>query len=384
MFITPRRFLRTRFRLIAAAAVPLIGLLVLGVGGSTHAYPVLTNEIEEPATTEVDDAESEVDRAYEDFTAALAEATDAVAGQDADELSTDAARGVENAAARTAQTIDEAAEFERYRAALITADALTIAPEASEGEASAASSTSDEHEALTASLTRATNALHRVAGRAQLDAELDDVFGDGRASAVVIDLDAGETVLARDSDEVFTAASTYKLYAAYSILQRVEDGSLSWEDPLGGYDVRECLDATILRSENPCIETYLGQVSFSGMEEVARSTGAENTRFTLDDVRTTSEDLARYLTQLYAGELLNDESTELLLDLMMRQEHRERIPAGLGSEVDVADKPGWLGPISNDAAIVYSPKGDYVMVILSDGIGDDGVAAAAGAIYDWL
>lgn len=50
----------------------------------------------------------------------------------------------------------------------------------------------------------------------------------------------------------------------------------------------------------------------------------------------------------------------------------------------MADKVGFLDGLLHDAAIVYSDKGDYSMVILTDGSSWDAIAEAASTIYDAL
>ena len=50
---------------------------------------------------------------------------------------------------------------------------------------------------------------------------------------------------------------------------------------------------------------------------------------------------------------------------MKRNVYRQGIPAGASGTV--ADKVGFLNGLLHDAAIVYSPKGTYVLVILTNG-----------------
>ena len=50
---------------------------------------------------------------------------------------------------------------------------------------------------------------------------------------------------------------------------------------------------------------------------------------------------------------------------MQRNIYRQGIPAGASGSV--ADKVGFLNGLLHDAAIVYSPKGTYALVIMTDG-----------------
>jgi beta-lactamase class A len=69
---------------------------------------------------------------------------------------------------------------------------------------------------------------------------------------------------------------------------------------------------------------------------------------------------------------------------MKSQVWRERIPAGVPSGIAVADKPGWLDNVENDAAIVYGPKSTYTLVIMTTGNSTQPLADLSKQIYDYL
>lgn len=96
-------------------------------------------------------------------------------------------------------------------------------------------------------------------------------------------------------------------------------------------------------------------------------------------IETTSADLALLLAQLQTGQILTQQSSrDRLIDDMKRNIYRGGIPAGINSVV--ADKVGFLDGFLNDAAIVYSPTGTYVLVILTDGSSWPTIADFAGKI----
>ena len=67
---------------------------------------------------------------------------------------------------------------------------------------------------------------------------------------------------------------------------------------------------------------------------------------------------------------------------MKRQVYRKGLPAGVG--VPVADKVGFLEGYLHDSAIVYSPKGVYILVIYSNGSSWGAIADAAKKIHEQL
>lgn len=217
-----------------------------------------------------------------------------------------------------------------------------------------------------------------------ITSELEQLFAGGHGAVTVIDLATSAPILNLAEDEAFTAASTYKLFAVASILQRIDAGDRSWDDAIGGTDAQQCLADTMIWSLNDCIEAWLAEDGFDEMMRLADEIGADDTAFEPFELLTSTRDVAELLRRLSVGELVSDESAELMIEMMKEQVWTERIATALEGEAVVASKPGFLESISHDAALVYGDKGEYVMVIFTEGLSDDVVRSAATAIYDWL
>ena len=187
-----------------------------------------------------------------------------------------------------------------------------------------------------------------------------------RTGVVVVDLSSGETVVEHRADEVFVPASTYKLFIAYSILRRVESGEISPAQVLSGYSLESCLEPMFLQSANECSVAWIDTRGAAEVAADAAGIGAPNTTVVHDARTTTPRDMATYLTQLHAGQLMTPEHTEYVLGLMKNQQYREAIPASFEPEYQVADKVGFLNPALNDVGIVSTPTGDYAVVILTE------------------
>ena len=52
-------------------------------------------------------------------------------------------------------------------------------------------------------------------------------------------------------------------------------------------------------------------------------------------------------------------------ELLLKQEVTYKIPSTIPSESHVANKTGETSDCENDAAIIYTPKGDYILCIMS-------------------
>jgi len=172
----------------------------------------------------------------------------------------------------------------------------------------------------------------------------------------------------------FTSASTYKLFVAYEEVHAIETGRLTWNSPLNGTTLDQCFTNMIHVSDNDCPQDWIVKYSsFTKLTTSAQSLGMSSaTDFTYGNMRTSADDLAKFLQELYQGKLMNSTDQQKLLTLMENQIYRAGIPAGIAANsadagAYVADKVGFLDTLKNDAAIVYSPHGDYVLVIMTNG-----------------
>lgn len=76
-----------------------------------------------------------------------------------------------------------------------------------------------------------------------------------------------------------------------------------------------------------------------------------------------------------------------MLNLMLKQERRWKIPAGLPSGVKSANKTGETDSYQHDAAIVFGKKTDYVIVVFSrvgEYSGINGIKKISRMVYDYL
>jgi len=185
-----------------------------------------------------------------------------------------------------------------------------------------------------------------------------------------------------NSTRQFTTASTYKLFVAYSTLLRIERGEWHWSDAsYGGYDVSTCFDRMIMLSNNECAVNLLLRATQKGVTDDAHSIGANSTSFLgKDGIKSTASDEALLLSLLYSGQILTQQSSrDKMITAMKGNVYVKGIPSGIPN-AEVADKVGFLDALLHDAAIVYSPKGTYVLIILTDNATWGNIAELAGQL----
>lgn len=87
------------------------------------------------------------------------------------------------------------------------------------------------------------------------------------------------------------------------------------------------------------------------------------------------------------GGPLPADACRLMLDIMRRQQVRDRLPLLLPPGVEMAHKTGSIARVSNDAGILYAPAGPCVVAVFASSLGDDlkgrlAIAQVGRAIYD--
>ena len=165
----------------------------------------------------------------------------------------------------------------------------------------------------------------------------------------------------------YTTASTYKLFVAYSTLLRIESGAWHWSDQINeGRNLTQCFDDMIELSDNDCAVTLLKMIGYQAITDEAHAMGAINTSFLVsDDIKSTPEDESLLLALLATGQILTQQSSrDIWINAMKEDVYQQGIPAGVPT-LTVANKVGFLDDWLNDAAIVYSPAGTYILVIMT-------------------
>ncbi|MGH2642565.1 MAG: serine hydrolase [Chitinophagaceae bacterium] len=102
----------------------------------------------------------------------------------------------------------------------------------------------------------------------------------------------------------------------------------------------------------------------------------------------TAYDLMVIFDHIANGTVVNEKACDAMIQILMHQHFREKIPALLPADVKTATKSGSIDKISHDSGIVFLPDGrKYVVVLLSRGIedekaADETLARVSRIIYD--
>jgi len=200
-----------------------------------------------------------------------------------------------------------------------------------------------------------------------LQAYVKDAARYQNANIVIQQID-GKKWRASDSATLsIPSASTYKLFVALDLFDRMNKGQVAWGDAFLDTDVSTCFDRMTIASTNPCSVEWLRQWGRTSVNDFIYSKGfSRGTNFNDPQaVKTTAADLAKYMVGFENGSLIRGAQRERLLHSLSVHPYRYGIPTG--SKGQVWDKVGFLWDYIHDAAIVYHPKGKYVMVVMTKG-----------------
>jgi beta-lactamase class A len=227
---------------------------------------------------------------------------------------------------------------------------------------------------------------------------------DGVASVFIMDLESGEEI-AINSDVAMSGMSVVKVPIVLEVFRALENNLSAEQSKLisetlvvqsGNFSANLLLD--IVAGED---NAYLGA---DILTESMRALGLENTfiavpyeeqprpgRATYETVantsedlttlpdpamQTTAEDIGTLMAMVYHcaqynggaliaayGEQITQQECQQLTEFMKLNHIGSLIEEGVPPETSVAHKHGWIGDTHGDAGIVFSPGGDYVLVM---------------------
>jgi beta-lactamase class A len=245
----------------------------------------------------------------------------------------------------------------------------------------------------------------------------------GTYGIAFLDLGTGAE-LYMGADSVFHAASLMKVPVMIEVFRRAEAGHFQLDDSITVTDtfrsivdgspyvlpldsdsdstlyeqigrrvpIRSVVERMIVRSGNLAANLLVDLVSADSIQATIERMGATTMRVRrgVEDLKAyerglnntaTARDMARLLMALARGEAVSRDASAAMLEILMRDEFRDRIPAGVPAGTRVANKVGFITAVDHDAAIVFPKQSKpYVLVVLTSGIED--AARSRRAIAD--
>lgn len=223
----------------------------------------------------------------------------------------------------------------------------------------------------------------------------------GSWSVYVKDLETGDSISINDT--AMYPASVIKLFVMASTYNQINNGKLaktSYVDSL----LRNMITVSDNESFNQLVRLNASNGSFvSGCQTVnsylkkigLKSTGCHSTlhpsssSVTSDGSsnRASAKDAGTLLEMIYKGKCVSKAYSKEMLNLLLNQQRRWKIPAGVPSGIKVANKTGETSSYQHDAAIVYGKNTTYIVCIFSqtgETAGCNGIRSLSSVIYQYL
>lgn len=198
------------------------------------------------------------------------------------------------------------------------------------------------------------------------------------------------------ADQLFPSASLIKVPIMAAIFAKIQKGELSLPDRLtlrrrhrtGGsgsikwhrdgsqFTVQHLLGKMIDESDNTAARILIETVGMGYLQQQFPKMGLlyteiypegmslKSNRVTYENY-TTAREMGAMLESIYRGRLVDRDASEWMLDLLKRQKSRARLAKGLPPGWEIAHKTGLLRGACHDAAIVFSPRGDFILTVLT-------------------
>ncbi len=255
-----------------------------------------------------------------------------------------------------------------------------------------------------------------------LSAIVDDM--PGAAGIFARTMAPGSALVAYNAQVVFPAASVIKLLIMLTAF-RAQDHhanaldsvvAIRGSDLVGGspflagarggerFTVEQLLVPMIRLSDNSAANSLITHFGFESINKTIAAAGLEQThlrRHFLDysaivhhhENVTTPRDIGMLLYQIERGSregldtVASSRACRRMIDIMLGQTDRDKIPAGIPASVPIANKTGEVDGVRNDAAIV-DPFGDtpFILCVLTKYLTNyagalHGIGAIANAVY---
>ncbi|MDO8805748.1 MAG: serine hydrolase [Elusimicrobiota bacterium] len=217
----------------------------------------------------------------------------------------------------------------------------------------------------------------------------------GRVGIYIKDLETGKT-WDYNADRLFPSASLIKVPIMAAVFEQIKQGtitldtqikltrhervggsgSLKWVRDGTSLSVMEIIYKMITESDNTATKMLMDYVGMAYLEGAFKNLGLEHTNITAEGMSlssarvsrenyTTAREMASLLERIYSGALVNRESSEFMLDVLKHTKSRSRLRKGLPLGWEIGHKTGLLRRACHDVGIVFSPRGDYVIAVLT-------------------
>lgn len=232
----------------------------------------------------------------------------------------------------------------------------------------------------------------------------------GKYAIVIKHFDNGITYTQQEHTK-YLSGSLYKLWVMAVVYEQIEKGKLKEADMLHAeipelnkkFDIAtesaeltegeitmtvgQALSQMITISHNYSALLLSDKVGLKNVAAFLQKEGLKESNIG-QPPKTSAHDTALFFEKLYNGKLVSKQASENMLALLKKQQLNDRIPKYLPDEIAVAHKTGEIDYAKHDAGIVFSPTGDYIVVVLSESTDPraaaERIATVSQTVYEYF
>jgi len=217
----------------------------------------------------------------------------------------------------------------------------------------------------------------------------------GRVGIYIKDLETGKS-WEYNADRRFPSASLIKVPIMAAVFESIRDGRLSLDTQIkltrglrvGGsgslkwvregtsLSVMEIIYKMITESDNTATKMLIDSVGMDYLASAFREMDLEQTNITPEGMSlssrpvrrenyTTAREMGGLMERIYSGRLVDREASEFMLDVLKHNKSRTRLRRGLPLGWEIGHKTGLLRKACHDVGVVFSPRGDFVIAVLT-------------------
>ena len=158
-------------------------------------------------------------------------------------------------------------------------------------------------------------------------------------------------------------------------------GSLKWAREGTRLSVLEIIYRMITESDNTAANVLIKHMGIEFLQREFVRLGLVYTKINPEGLSlksgrverenyTTAREMAGLLERIYAGRLIDKDSSAQMLDFLKHNKSRSRLRRGLPLGWEIGHKTGLLRKSCHDVGIVFSPRGDYIIAVLTSDVPD--------------
>ena len=222
----------------------------------------------------------------------------------------------------------------------------------------------------------------------------------GRVGIYIKDLQTGK-VWEYNPDSLFPSASLIKVPIMAAVFEKIKlgaltldtqikltrggrvggSGSLKWVRDGTSLSVMELIYKMITESDNTAARMLIDYTGMDYLDDACKRLGLIYTNITPEGMSlasgrvarenyTTAREMASLMERIYSGQLVNGDASEFMMDVLKHTKSRSRLRRGLPLGWEIGHKTGLLRKSCHDVGIVFSPRGDFVIAVLTSEVPD--------------